>query len=248
MKNVITVFIDDTSYGKSALANAEKLAQIFDLDINTVKLNKKTDLRSVFAIADEGNTLCFVMPVAAKKKLTFFNVRKAREWIRRSRVPVFAIGNYEVTENDYQQIILPLDIHCQEKELALWATYFPEYFNKNCPQISKDKILIHILFNEYRDLFLRNKVQNNIEFVKKMFANLEIHYELHPFTRVNNIHTFGLQFAKEIGNSVLLYLMPEHNSLIDLLFGPVANKLLGNKDQIPVFCLNAREDIFVLCQ
>jgi hypothetical protein len=42
--------------------------------------------------------------------------------------------------------------------------------------------------------------------------------------------------------------MTEHFSLIDFLFGPVENRILGNKKNIPVLCLNAREDIFVLCQ
>ena len=248
MKSFITVFVDDSSYEKAALLHAQVLAQIFDADIKSVVLNKKMDLRTVFSTADEGNTLCFVMPVAHSKKLTFFNTKKAEKWIRKSRVPVFTIGNTDPNDNDYQQIILPLDIHCQEKELALWASYFPAYFQKNCPHIPKENILIHIIFNEYKDELLRNKVRNNVDFVKKMLDNLEVSFQLHSFTKVNNIHTFGLQFAKETGNSVLLYLMPEYNSLADLIFGSIASKLLDNKEQIPVLCLNAREDVFVLCR
>jgi hypothetical protein len=57
-----------------------------------------------------------------------------------------------------------------------------------------------------------------------------------------------LSFAKKTGNSVMLFLMTEHFSLVDLFFGPVENRILGNKENIPVLCLNAREDIFVLCQ
>jgi hypothetical protein len=188
------------------------------------------------------------MPVATSKKLTFFSKKNARKWICKSRAPVFTIGNFEPDVNDCQQIILPLDINCQEKELALWASYFPSHFQKNCPHISRDNILIHIIFNKYNNELLRQKVQNNIDFVKRMFDNLEVTYKLHLFTKVDNIYAFGLQFAKKTENSILLYLMPEHNSLIDLIFGPISNKLLGNKAQIPVLCLNAREDIFVLCR
>jgi hypothetical protein len=130
----------------------------------------------------------------------------------------------------------------------LWASYFPTHFQKNCPHISKDNILIHIIFNQYKEKLLRQKVQNNIDFAKKMFDNLEVPYQIYPFTKVDNIHIFGLQFAKKLKNSVLLYLMPEHNSLIDLIFGPVSNRLLGNKEQISVLFLNEREDTLVLCQ
>jgi hypothetical protein len=244
----ILVFVDDTPYGKSALKHAKKLSQIFDTEIQIIDLHKKTDLKSVFSATEVNHILCFVMPVGQSKKLAFFNTKKARKWISKSRVPVFAVGSKEPEENDYQQIILPLDIHCQEKELALWASYFPANFQKNCSHISKENIVIHLVYNQYKDTFLRQKVQNNIEFVKKMFDNLEVLYRLHSFTNVGNIHTFGLQFAKKTGNSVLLYLMPEHFSIIDIIFGPVSNKLLGNKEQIPVLCLNPREDIFVLCR
>ena len=248
MKNVISVFVDDSSYGKTALEHAKVLAQIFNTEINTVILNDKTDLHSVFSSAEEGNTLCFVMPVALSSKESFFNVKKAKKWIRKSRVPVITVGNKKPDGNDYQQIILPLDINCQEKELALWATYFPDHFKKHCLHIPKSNVLIHILYNQYKDELLRKKVQNNIDFVERMFTNLEVPYQVDPFSKIDNIYTFGLNFAQKTGNSILLYLMPEHYSLIDLLFGPTENKILGNKEQIPVLCLNPRDDTFVLCQ
>ena len=244
----ITLLSDSSPYGKATLAHAQKLSQIFNAEVNEVSLQEKQNLRDIFDEAEEGNTLCFVMPVAPTKKLAFFDTKKARKWIGKSRVPVLTIGDIEPKENDYQQVVLPLDINCQDKELALWASYFPTYFQKNCPHITKENLLIHIIFNQYKDELLRNKVQNNIDFVTKMFNNISISYKLHPFTKIDNIHTFGLKFAEKIGNSVMLFLMTEHFSLVDLIFGPVENRILGNKENVPVLCLNAREDIFVLCQ
>ena len=248
MKNIIIVFVDDSDYGKIALAHAQKLAQVFDAEVNEVFLHKNADLRAVFSEAENDNVLCFVMPVADSKKRAFFNAKNARKWISKSRVPVFTVGNEMPKENDYQQIILPLDINCQDKELALWASYFPAYFQKNCAHIPKENLLIHVIFNQYKDELLRQKVENNVAFVTKMFNNLEAPYKLHPFTKIDNIHTFGLNFAKKTGNSIMLFLMTENYSLIDFIFGPIENKILGNKENIPVLCLNAREDIFVLCQ
>jgi len=244
----ITVFTDRTSFGKAALAHTQKLSQIFNAEIDAISLHEHPDLRSVFSAAEEGNTLCFVMPIASSNTESFFNAKNARKWIRISRVPVLVIGNEEPEENDYQQIILPLDIHCQDKELALWASYFPTFFQKNCSHIPKENLMIHIIFNQYQDKSLSKKVQNNIDSVSKMFNNLGILYKLHPLLKNDNIKTFGLKFAEKIGNSMMLLLMTEHYSLIDLLFGPIENKILGNKENIPVLCLNVREDIFVLCQ
>jgi hypothetical protein len=247
MKSVITVFTDDSKYGKVAVAHAQKLTQIFDADIHVISLHKKIDLRSVFSAAEEGNTLCFVMPVASAKKLTFFNTKNARKWIRQSRVPVLTVSDKLPEDKDYQQVILPLDIHCRDKELALWASYFPTYFQKNCAHIPRENLMVHIIYNQYKDELLRQKVENNIAFVTKMFHNLEVPYKLHAFKNVDNIQTFGLKFAQQTGNSMMLFLMTEHYSLIDLIFGPIEHEILGNAMQIPVLCLNAREDTFVLC-
>jgi len=240
MKNIIAVFTDDSIYGKAALAHAQKLAQIFDAEINTISIHEKA--------AEVDDSLCIVMSVTQAKKKSFFNLSSARKWIRKSRIPVLTVGDAAPKENDYQQIILPLGINCQDKELALWANYFPAYFQKNCPHIPKESLLIHIIFNQYKDEFLRKKVENNVAFATKMFDNLNAPYKLHPFTKIDNIHTFGLKFAEKTESSVMLFLMTEHYSLIDLIFGPVENKILGNKENIPVLCLNPRDDIFVLCQ
>jgi hypothetical protein len=248
MKNIIIVFTDNTPYGKTALAHAQKLSQIFDAEISAISLQEKSDLRSIFATTEIGNILCMVMPVVPSKKLGFFHVKNARKWICKSRVPVITIGNKKPENDDYQQIILPLDINCKEKELALWASNFPAYFQKNCPQIPIENILIHIIFNQYKDELMHKKVQHNIDFVTKMFNNLEVSYQLHPLTKVNNLYTFGLQFAKKQRNSVLLFLMTEHYSLIDLIFGPVENRILGNMEEVPVLCLNGRGDLVALCR
>jgi hypothetical protein len=248
MKNVLTVLTDNTSYGKAALAHAQKLSGIFDADINTVLLTEKKNLQTLLSDVNADNSLLFVMPVATQKKNSTFNLRSARKWIPKSRVPVLAVGNKEPENDDYQQVVLPLDLNCREKELALWASYFPTYFQKNCPNIPKENHLIHIIYNQYKDELLKNKVQNNIDYVVKLFDNLYVPYQIHPFSKVDNIHTYGLKFAKEMKNSVLLYLIPEHYSLIDMIFGTVVNKLLDNTDNIPVLCLNARDDLLVLCQ
>jgi len=245
MKNKIIVFIDNSDLGKAALAHGKMLAQVFDTELQQITIQKKTDFN---AVLNSDDVHCFVMPIVSKREHPFFNIHNAKKWIKKSRVPVITIGDFEPKTNDYQKIILPLDINCQEKELAQWASFFSVQIQKNCPNISKEKVLIYVIYNEYKTQFLQKKVQNNIEFVKKMFARLEVDYEIHPFKKVDNIHTFGIQYAKKVENSILFYLIPEHNSLIDLIFGSVLNKIMKNKKSLPVLLLNAREDLFVLCQ
>ena len=246
MKNNITVFTDNSLYGQVAQLHAQKLAQIFDAEIHYVEVLKTNDFRNVSI--EVGERLFFILPIVSPKCHQLFNLKKVKKWIRRARVPVFITGISKPNIDDYQQIVLPIDLNCQEKELALWASYFPAYFQKNCPQIPKENVLIHIIYNQYNNDFLSKKVLNNIEYVMKLLDNLKVHYKLHSFKKVNNIHTFGLQFAKNIENSILLHLIPAHNSLIDMFFGPIVTKLLNKKEHIPVLCLNAREDILMLCR
>ena len=173
-----------------------------------------------------------------KGKDSLFNLRKARRFIKPSRLPVMTVGLKLPDNNIFRQVMLPLDIDRQHKEKALWAGYFSRFYHAK----------VHILCGSYKDQLLKQKVKDNIDFTKKLYQNLEIDYELHDFDHnIDDIDRFSIFYAPEIKASLTVIMMTSFYTFIDYIFGPKENAIIANEEGLPVLCINERDDLYVLC-
>ena len=193
---------------------------------------------NIYSYADETNSIMFVIGVQKKGEESLFNLKKARRFIKPSRLPVMTVG-LKLPDNDiFRHVMLPLDINRQHKEKALWAGYFSRFYHAK----------VHLLCGTYKDQLLKQKVKDNIDFTKKLYQNLEIDYELHQFDRpIDDIDRFSIFYAPEIKASLTVVMMTAFYTLIDYIFGPKENALIANDEGLPVLCINERDDLYVLC-
>jgi len=193
---------------------------------------------TLFRYADEHNTAMFVIGVSGGKDC-FFTVKNAIKLIRESRFPVMVV-KYAVAkeerDNWYKNILLPLDIERQNKEKALWAGYFSRFYGSN----------IHILYPKYKDEGLAKLVNDNIAFVEKLYENLEINYEKHETNPQNYLDAYALEFAPQVEAGASVIMMTRYYTLGDVLTGPRERKIIGKSD-LPILCINQRDDLYVLC-
>ena len=269
----ITVIADDSRVGRVAVDHGVMLAEVFQASL-TVMANfgfgfglpesrhipdnslLLKDIRAavsevanyqvitdyifpetLFKYAEDHNTAMFVIGVAhfmEDRAECFFSVKKALKFIRQSRFPVMTVTAYLENVTDYKNILLTLDIERQNKEKALWAGYFSRFYGS----------VIHILYPEYKDEGLAKLVRDNVDFVEKLYENLEISYDKYPVSSQGYLDAYALTDTHESG--ALVIMMTRYFTLADILTGPRERKIIG-KTGMPVLCINQRDDLYVLC-
>lgn len=265
----ITVIADNSAFGRTAAQHGVQLAEVFQASLTVMAnfdlhlpdkpsipgkefidklqniiLNAKngqviTDYvfpETLFRYADEHNTAMFVIGVDKNAKEGFFNVKKAIKLIRQSRFPVMTVTTNHTDTTCYKHILLPLDIERQNKEKALWAGYFSRFYGS----------VIHILYPKYKDEGLVKLVHDNVAFVEKLYENLEITYEKHETQPHNYLDAYALEFAPQVNAGASVIMMTRYYTLADVLTGPRERKIIGSSE-LPILCINQRDDLYVLC-
>ena len=265
----ITVIADDSAYGRTAAQHGVQLAEVFQASLtimanfdfhlpdkpsepdkvfvselqNTVQNAKNKQVitdyvfpETLFRYAEEHNTAMFVIGVDKTKKEGFFNVKKAIKLIRQSRFPVMTVTEKHNDTTCYKHILLPLDIERQNKEKALWAGYFSRFYGS----------VIHILYPKYKDEGLIKLVYDNVAFVEKLYENLEITYEKHETSPQSYLDAYALEFAPQVAAGASVIMMTRYYTLGDVLTGPRERKIIGSSE-LPILCINQRDDLYVLC-
>ncbi len=270
--NIITI-ADESEYGTSAIRHGGILAAIFKASLTIVSnfsfssknqsptttiCNEQVDIsnqlidngievftledpfspQNIYSYAEETNAIMFVIGVEKKGNNSLFNLKKARRFIKPSRLPVMTVGKKLPPANIFRHVVLPLDIDRQHKEKALWAGYFSRFYHAK----------VHVLYARYKDQLLKQKVKDNIDFTKKLYQNLEIDYELHQIDHnVDDIDRFSLTFAPQVEATLTVIMMTNFYTFIDYIFGPKENAVIANDFELPVLCINERDDLYVLC-
>ena len=212
--------------------------QLIQSDVEVFLLSNPFSTDSIYSYADETNTIMFVIGVERKGKDSLFNLRKARRFIKPSRLPVMTVGLRLPDKDVFHHVMLPIDIDRQHKEKALWAGYFSRFYLS----------FVHILCGTYKDKLLNQKVKDNVDFTQKLYQNLEVDYILHQFHQpIDDIDRFSIFYAPEIEASLTVIMMTSYYSLIDYIFGPKENAIIANEDGLPVLRINERDDLYVLC-
>ena len=265
----ITVIADDSRFGRTAARHGVFLAEVFQASLtvfanfdfhlpdhpsepdkafltelqNMVSNAKNSQViadyvfpETLFRYAEEHNTAMFVIGVDKAVEKGFFSVKKAIKLIKQSRFPVMTVTADVPDATSYKHILLPLDIERQNKEKALWAGYFSRFYGSG----------IHILYPKYKDEGLAKLVYDNVAFVEKLYENLEVTYEKHEIQPQNYLDAYALEFAPQVQAGASVIMMTRYYTLGDVLTGPRERKIIG-RSELPILCINQRDDLYVLC-
>lgn len=269
-KTNIIVLTDFSEYGMSACRHAASLASFFQSSLTIVyhfSFQRKTPApvptdafrqwvaetshhlevnvmdyfyhpHHLHHFADRKNTIMYVIAVGRRGGDTFFTPRRAMRFIQPSRLPVLTVGKEPPRDERWQNVLLAVDPDRQAKEKALWAGYFSRFGGAT----------VRILHSSYREQLLADKLEDGLEFIDKLYKNLEINCvkcEVPP--RTDDLEAYAIAHAPEYQASLLVAMTTQYRTWVDVLFGPREQQWISNREQLPVLCINERDDLYVLC-
>ena len=140
----------------------------------------------------------------------------------------------------YNSVAFSIDFNKESKEKLIWASYFARF---NHSQLS----MIHF---QYSDSGLHYKWHNNILFMDKFFAGLNVSYNAIPINgKPVYPETAVCRAAAESGCGLLISVTTDsrNRDVLEWFAGVQEDRTIRNPHLLPVLFINPRNDIYVLC-
>ena len=188
-------------------------------------------------LIDENNGIVAVAPIHHEDKSRLFTAKNILKLFRNVRIP-YVIVNSPPAADLYKKLILPVNYYIENKEKALWASYFGRFHAAE----------IRILHTSYKDKGYKILQENILKFVRQFFNDFSLNYEVYPLENIPvGIDRYALTYAKENNAGMIIVMTTLEYAFDDYLFGPPEKKILQEIAGIPVMFINPRKDLYCMC-
>lgn len=269
--NVILVAYDFTSIGDTAIENAATMAKILQYKVcilhiidkrslkNLKKANETQDIldeklkekalslkkdhgivvdymsrkgsifRAIAAVTQEINASFLVFGTHGKKGIQFLLGSFAIKLVKSCPVPVLVVQQ-PANDSKFKDVVFPLDMEAGSKQKVKWAIVHHKQF----------KSKFHIYVDSYPDEFIQNRLRADHRQVKKILEKNNIPYTDNYSPKKGNFSEKTVEFAKEI-NADMIMISTDPDKITWSLFGSPDERIIYNKEKIPVMCINAQD-------
>jgi nucleotide-binding universal stress UspA family protein len=147
--------------------------------------------------------------------------------VTQSAVPFVVVQDGNVSENGYDDIVVPLDLHKETKQKLTVVANMAKYFNSK----------VHVIIPDEKDEYLLHTVKVNIIFANKFFAerNIEITTELAPSKDFDNE---VVKHAQKVGADLIAIMNLQKNQVLGSFGSKHEQNMLTNDASIPVLIVN----------
>lgn len=229
-------------YRKSTSASLEEIKQSFS-SFHTppiyFMIEQGTFMSTLKKISDEIEAASVVIAMEKNSRLRFYKDVQFMKESKQFKMPFLMVHAQEPHPEQSKVIYLPIGFRKEEKEKMVWASYFGRFNNSK----------IKVIKARETDSTARARVMAHVMFAKKLFDQFNLHYEI-----VNSVHnSFGvtkeaLQLAHNDQKGIVMICTTKHYGPEEEIIGPPELKIVKNREQVPVFCVNPRQDLYVLCE
>jgi len=234
------MFPDNTlQTAKKRLIEIAEIIREQNPGINVCSLTEEGRFAEVItATAENINAIMVVLGIPPRPTGQVKSPRRAVSLMKNSRVPYLMVQEKFPVEEAYQKIVLPLDTTREYKEKVLWASYFSRFYNSS----------VHILVPSSKDAELQYRINANKRFTEKVFDDFEVEcLFVDSKYSIYDMDNAGIEYATSIGSQLVIIMNTAFYSMFDYLLGPPEQKLIVNKRNVSVLCINPRDDLYVMC-
>lgn len=148
-----------------------------------------------------------------------------------SAVP-FIVVQKDPVQEQYKNIVFPIDFKSENKEKLTWAIFLGKYFNSR----------VHLYKNPLGDKDLQKRMNINLNFAIRFLIQNNIEYEIHEAPKGGNFQKDILAFSKKVMADLILITTTKHITKADFIFGAKEQYLIANEEAIPVMCVNPKSN------
>jgi len=264
---IVLVPHDFTSVADCAVNHASKIAKSFQGEIHllhVVSKSKKIDeaKKKLYEIAEEtekkhqvkttvivrvGNIFEDIGDVASEIGAGYIvmgthgatGMQKimgsyALKVISHSKVPFIIVQEKNPSETDaYDDIVVPIDYSDLAKQKLTVAADIAAHFRSK----------IHIFTAKEKDEFLQTKLNREITFAKKYFAEKKVSYEIESAERSGGFKKQLIKYAARIDADMIAIVNSQEGSLLPDFFGSEEQEVIANDAEIPVIITNPSQKV-----
>lgn len=175
-----------------------------------------------------GAKLVFMGTHGIKGSQKFFG-SWALKVIAHTKVP-FIVVQSSPTENQYRDIVFPVNYRRENKESINWITFFSRTFNSK----------IHIFTAKHTDSNFVKGVESNILFLSKNLKIKNVEYVMEKAPGKTDFVKEAVDYAQSINAGSIFVMTTKDIGFTDYMMGAHEQYIIANNFNIPVICVNPK--------
>ena len=187
---------------------------------------------TITEIANSEGAELVIMGTHGIKGMQRFTGSWALKVIAGTNVP-FVVVQAPPQNKPIENIVFPINFKTEDKEKLAWANYLSKLY----------KTKIRICKPDVTDSLLKRKITQNLVFSRKYLDERGINYDITTVEGTESLSEATIKFAKKIETDLILIVTTKEPTLQDFILGADEQKIIANKDKIPVMCVNPRADL-----
>ncbi len=146
--------------------------------------------------------------------------------------PPFIVVQAPPKEKDLHNIVVPIDFKIENKSKLNWINFLSKLF----------KTKIYLTYVDDPDRIAKKRILSNIKVAIEFLDIKGIEYEIHKLPK-HDLAAESIEFAKSIDASMIMVTTTKNPKTLDYMFGADEQMIIANKYEIPVMCINPRDDL-----
>ncbi len=205
-------------------ALAEKTSKDSGLDI-TFRIARGKIFAEIGDFADEHEASMVIMGTHGVRGMQKLTGSWALKVILKSNVPFIVVQDKPAYDEKVNNIVFSVNFRSENKQKVNMAIFMGKYFDSK----------IHIIKQEASDKSLRKKLNINLTFAAKLFAQNNIDYEIHELPR-GDLGKQTIEYAQSINADMIVIVTKRGLSMAAM--GTTEQYIIANSSKIPVCCVN----------
>ncbi len=220
-----------------ARAKLTKIAQAAEVN-NNANMHVIVRIGNIFEdigdVASEIGAGYIVMGTHGARGMQKIMGSHALKVISHSKVPFVIVQEKGPTETDtYDDIVVPIDYSDVTKQKLTVAASIAKHFNSK----------IHLFAAKESDEFLQTKLERELTFAKKYFAEKAISYSIENAEQSGGFKKQLIRFSAKINADMIAIVNTQEGSLLPDFFGSDEQEVIANDAEIPVIITNPTQKI-----